>query len=63
MVVVDGGDGGMEPTASIIVVDNGDGDHRQLKWQSIAAVFRRQWSSLTEVAVGWSQWDGADCCC
>ena len=27
MVVVDEGDGGMEPTASIIDVDNGDGNH------------------------------------
>ncbi len=28
--VVDGGDGGKEPTASIIVVDDGDGNHRRL---------------------------------
>ena len=28
MVVVDGGNSGMEPTASIIDVDDGDGAHR-----------------------------------
>ncbi len=37
MVVVDGGDGGMELTASIIIVDNGDGDHCRLQWRLIAA--------------------------
>jgi hypothetical protein len=35
--VVDGGDGVKEPTASIIVVDGGDGNHLQLQWRSIAA--------------------------
>ena len=35
--VVNGGDGGKEPTASIIVVDNCDGNHRRLQWRSIAA--------------------------
>ena len=38
MGVIDGGDGGMEPMASIIVVDDGDGDHCQLQWRPIAAV-------------------------
>ena len=36
--VVDGGNGGKEPTASLIIVDNGDGNHRPLQWRSIAAV-------------------------
>ena len=31
--VVDGGDGGKEPMVSIIVVDDGDGFHRQLQWR------------------------------
>ena len=35
--VVDGGDGGKKPTASIIVVDDGDGNHRRLQWRSIVA--------------------------
>jgi hypothetical protein len=36
-VVVNGGDGGMEPTAPIIVIDHGDGGHCWLRRQSIAA--------------------------
>ena len=36
-VVVNGGDGGMEPTAPIIVIDHGDGGHCRLRWRSIAA--------------------------
>ena len=35
--IIDGGDGGKEPTASIIVVDDGNGNHRWLQWRSIAA--------------------------
>ena len=36
--VVNGGDGGKEPTASIIVIDDGNGNHCRLQWRSIAAV-------------------------
>jgi hypothetical protein len=43
-VVVYGGGGGIEPTAPIVVVDSGIGGLCQ------------QWLSLTEAAVGWSQW-------
>ncbi len=35
--VVDGGNSGKEPMASIIVVDDGNGNHCQLQWRSIAA--------------------------
>ena len=31
MVVLNGGDGGMEPTAPIIVIDHGDGGHCWLR--------------------------------
>ncbi len=37
-VVINGGDGGMEPTAPIIVIDHGDGSHFRLQRRSIAAV-------------------------
>ena len=36
-VVVNGGDGGMEPTAPIIVIDHGNGGNFRLQRQSIAA--------------------------
>jgi hypothetical protein len=36
-IVVNGGDGGMEPTAPIIVIDHGDGGHCQLQQWLIAA--------------------------
>ena len=35
-VVFNGGDGGMEPTAPIIVIDHGEGGHCQLQRSLIA---------------------------
>ena len=37
-VVVNGGDGGMEPTAPIIIIDHGSGGHCWLRRRSVAAV-------------------------
>ena len=37
MVIVNGGGGGMEPTAPIIVINHGDGGHCWLRRQLIAA--------------------------
>ena len=37
MVVVNGGDSGMEPTAPFIVIDHGDGSHYLMWRRSIAA--------------------------
>ena len=54
MVIVDVGNGGVELTVSIIVVDDGDGGHCRLQWRSIAAGLCQRWSTSTEVAVGWS---------
>ena len=36
-VIVNGGDGGMEPTAPIIVIDHGDGGHCRLRRRLIVA--------------------------
>ena len=36
-VIVNGGDGGMEPTAPIIVIDHGNGGHCRLQRRPIAA--------------------------
>jgi hypothetical protein len=36
-VIVNGGDGGMEPTAPIIVIDHGNGGHCRLRRRTIAA--------------------------
>jgi hypothetical protein len=61
-VVVDGGNGGMELTAPIIVIDNDDGGHCRLHWRLIAAaamaVFvedghhqqRRRWDGANRTA-------------
>ena len=59
LVVVDGGNGGMESTVSIVVVDDGDGGHCRLRRRSIAA---------TAIAVFFNdghhqwrrRWDGAN---